>query len=243
MPIENRIAITNHSIPILNNIIFSPITTFPIDKLLLKMESNTRAFLSEHANVLFTHADKGNVTVALDREVYMDKMITLLSDGDTYSRINKDPTRKLTTALRSMLIRWKTKNYISETKYKTLYCSDGSLPRVYGLPKIHKPNCPLRVIVSSIGSPLYPLATFLHNILFKSIPKANSYIKNSFELVEKLKRLHITDEYKLISLDVKSLFTNVPMQIAVDCVNEQWVFVSGDCPLPKEEFLGNKVHS
>jgi len=34
------------------------------------------------------------------------------------------------------------------------------------------------------------------------------------------------------------LFTNVPMEIAVDCVNEQWVFVSRDCPLPKEEFLG-----
>ena len=120
-----------------------------------------------------------------------------------------------------MLTRWKTKNYISDTKYRTLYCNDGSLLRVYGLPKIHKPDCPLRVIVSSIGSPLYPLATYLHNILFKSIPKANSYIKNSFELVEKLKRLHITDEYNLISLDVKSLFTNVPMEIAVDCVNEQ----------------------
>ena len=114
----------------------------------------------------------------------------------------------------------KTKNYISDTKYRTLYCSDGSLPRVYGLPKIHKPSCPLRVIVSSIDSPLYPLTTYLHNILFKSILKANSYIKNSFELVEKLKRLHITDEYKLISLDVKSLFTNVPMEIAVDCINE-----------------------
>jgi len=108
-----------------------------------------------------------------------------------------------------MLTRWKTKNYISETKYRTLYC-DRSLPRIYELPKIHKPGCRLRVIVSSIGSPLYLLATFLHNILFKSIPKANSYIvKISFELVENLKRLHITDEYKLISLDVKSLFTNV----------------------------------
>ena len=142
-------------------------------------------------------------------------MITLLSDLDTYSLINKDPTKKLTTALRSMLTRWKTKDYISDTKYRALYCSDGSLPRVYGLPKIHKPGCPLRVIVSSIGSLLYPLATYLHNILFKTIPKANSYIKNSFELVDKLKRLHITDEYKLISLDVKSLFMNVPMEIAV----------------------------
>ena len=101
------------------------------------------------------------------------------------------------------------------------------------LPKIHKPGCPLRVIISSIGS---PLATFLHNILFKSIPKAKSYIKNSFELVEKLKRLHTTDQYKLISLDVKSLFTNVPVEIAIDCINEQWIYVSGDS-LSREKSL------
>ena len=68
--------------------------------------------------------------------------------------------------------------------------------------------------------------------------KADSYIKNSFQLVEKLKRLYFTDKHKLILLDVISLFTNVPIEIAVDCVNEQWSFISKDCSLPKNEFLG-----
>ena len=78
-------------------------------------------------------------------------------------------------------------------------------------------------------SAIFILAIYLHNRLFKTIPKADSYIKNSFELVEKLKKLHITSEHKLISLDVTSLFMNVPMDIAVDCVNEQWNFISKDC--------------
>ena len=145
-----------------------------MDKLLLRMESDTRNFISEHSNIIFTHSDKGNVTVTLDKDAYLNKMTTLLSDVDTYVLVNKDPTKKLTTALRSMLTKWKTKNYISDTKYRTLYRSDGSLPKVYGLPKIHKPGCRLRVIVSSIDSPLYSLATFLHNILFKTILKANT---------------------------------------------------------------------
>ena len=114
---------------------------------------------------------------------------------------------------------------------------DGSLPRVYGLPKIHKPGCPLKIIVPSIGSPLYSLAIYLHNILFKTIPKADNYNKNSFQLVEKLKRLRPTGDHKLISLDMTSLFTNVPMDIAIDCVNEQWNFISKDCSLPKNELL------
>ena len=77
----------------------------------------------------------------------------------------------------------------------------------------------------------------MHNRLFKTIPKADSYIKNSFELVEKLKSLHITGAHKLISLDVTLLFRNVPIEVAVDCVNEQWRFISMDCSLPKDEFL------
>jgi len=76
-------------------------------------------------------------------------------------------------------------------------------------------------------------------LLFKTIPEADSYIKNSFQLVKKLKRLYITGEHKLISLNVTSLFTNLLLEIAVDCVNEQWSFISKDCTLPKNEFLGS----
>jgi len=50
--------------------------------------------------------------------------------------------------------------------------------------------------------------------------------------------LHFTGAHELISLDVTSLFMNVPTDIAVDCVNEQWNVISSDCSLPKKEFLG-----
>src|SRR5436190_23547964 len=99
--------------------------------------------------------------------------------------------------------------YIPESLYRSLNCTDGILPRAYGLPKIHKPNCPLRIIVFSMNSPLYNFAKFLHNLIFKSIPRPDNTIKNSFHLVDKLKDLYIEDHFKLISLDVVSLFTNI----------------------------------
>ncbi|XP_018347291.1 PREDICTED: uncharacterized protein LOC108751554 [Trachymyrmex septentrionalis] len=238
MPLDKKMDIINQSIPILKNIISSPVFTLDVHKQLTKMESETRLFLSAHPNIVFTRADKGNVTVAIDRDAYKDQMITLLGDSDTYVQINKDPTKKLTTALRSMLTRWKTGGYIGDSEYRALYCSDGSLPRAYGLPKIHKPGCPLRIIVSSMGSPLYSLAAFLQNKLFKTIPKTDSNIKNSFELVEKLRNVHFTGAHELISLDVTSLFTNVPIDLAIDCINEHWHAIARDCSLPKKEFLG-----
>jgi len=96
MPIDRRIEVTNHFIPILNNIISSPIFTSPTDKQLLKLESDTRIFVSAHPNIVFMHADKGNVTVAMDRDAYRKKMTTLLGDSDMYVLIKKDPIKKLT---------------------------------------------------------------------------------------------------------------------------------------------------
>ena len=78
MPIDRRIEVTNHAIPILNQIISSPIFTSPVDKQLLNMESDMRTFVSAHPNIIFMHADKGNVTVAIDRDAYMTKITTLL---------------------------------------------------------------------------------------------------------------------------------------------------------------------
>ncbi|KYN42715.1 hypothetical protein ALC56_02844, partial [Trachymyrmex septentrionalis] len=45
------------------------------------------------------------------------------------------------------------------------------LPRSYELPKVHKDSYPLRMIVSCINSPFFNLATFLKDVIDKSIKK------------------------------------------------------------------------
>ena len=75
--------------------------------------------------------------------------------------------------------------------------------------------------MSSIDSSLY--SSFLH-IMFETIPKEN-YIKNSLQLVKDLKGIRIDNNYKLILLDVVSLFTNIPLDMAIDCVNNNWNFI------------------
>jgi len=99
--------------------------------------------------------------------------------------------------------------------------NDGLLPRAYSLLKVHKSDCPFR-IVSSLDSPLYNLATFLHKILIKNIPVTNSHLNNSFDLVQKLKDIQVDNDYILISLDVVSLFTNIPIDLAIESVSKRW---------------------
>ncbi|XP_071649570.1 uncharacterized protein [Temnothorax longispinosus] len=238
LPIATQTFIRNRSIPIINDLNsdsnFSPSQS---DKIIYGMLSLTKDFLLNNPDVILTRADKGNITVAMDFPDYKNKMELLLSDTNTYTLVKKDPILSLTRNTRTLLTRWKNSKYISSSTYKFLYCSDGVLPRAYGLPKIHKLNYPLRIIVSSIDGPLHNLARFLHNIISSSIPKANSHIKDSFQLVNILNNSRIDDNYTLISLDVVSLFTNVPSDLAIDSICNRWEHLSKNCDIPKDEFI------
>ena len=85
-------------------------------------------------------------------------------------------------------------------------------PKLYGLPKMHKPNIPLRPIISMIKSPQHNLAKFL-NILLQPILRFYSrYIVNdSFEVVDRIRNLSSKDTL-MSSFDVNKLFTNVPLE-------------------------------
>ena len=70
-----------------------------------------------------------------------------------------------------------------------------TIPKIYGLPKTHKPGIPLQTIISGVS-------TAPHNIS-KSLAKILSLLKNSSNL---LKKNNINRENKsLASLDMKSL--------------------------------------
>jgi len=121
--------------------------------------------------------------------------------------------------------------------YRSLLITESNLPRAYGLPKIHKQNHPLRIIVSCIDSLLFPLASYLHNIIYNSIPKYFSYIQNSFHLVNKLNGFCLDEDYKLISLDVVSLFTNVPTELIGNSIVKRWNHISQNTKIPIDEFI------
>jgi len=236
-PIPTHDFIRKKSIPILKELSLFSTNNDPINKRINTLKTQTINFLKTHNNILLTRADKGNITVALDRDNYIHSVEKMLQDDNYYERAKKDPTKSVIVSLRKLLTKWKNLEYIPTNIHRKLICSDGLLPRAYGLPKVHKLNCPYRIIVSSVDSPLYPLATFLQNIISTSIPTARSHIDNSFDLVKKLTNTYINDGFSLISLDVISLFTNIPIELALRGVVNRWNYISLGCSVPMDEFL------
>jgi hypothetical protein len=107
-------------------------------------------------------ADKDNCIVVLDEIEYRNKIDTLLKSGD-YETLSKDPAAKVERNIQQILAKYKSV-LPAEVKRK-LTPQHRKPPHLYGLPRIHKPDMPLRLIVSSIGSSCFALAGFLQNIL------------------------------------------------------------------------------
>jgi len=174
--------IRNITIPFFHRLIHNKKSEKMREKRLIELKNATVKFCKSNPNVIFTRADKGNVTVAIDRIDYLNKIETLLQDQNTYMLINKDPMKNIENCLNTRLKKWLQNNYITKQTYFSLFSSDSVLPKAYGLPKIHKKDYPYRIIVSSINTALYKLASFLQSIITSSLPHDNRQVKNSFEL-------------------------------------------------------------
>ena len=91
-------------------------------------------------------------------------------------------------------------------------------PKLYGLPKLHKPNIPMRPIVSFCGSPTYQLSKYLTTVLQPLTDQFRYKLQSSTEnFIDSIKTAHIPDDHRLVSFDVKSLFTSIPLKLALDC--------------------------
>ncbi|XP_071794470.1 uncharacterized protein [Asterias amurensis] len=154
-------------------------------------------------------ADKGNATVVMDRTEY-DQIVQSILDTDTYVRLKKNPIPLVERKLAAKLLSLNRSTAISTPLYRHLRPSASKCPRFFGQPKIHKPDKPLRPIVSSRGSPTYNLAQHLTKLLHPLVGKTPHHVPNSAGFIDIIKGIELQSSDILVSFDVKSLFTNVP---------------------------------
>jgi len=105
-------------------------------------------------------------------------------------------------------------------------------PHIYGLPKIHKKDTPLRPVVSCIGTALHLLAKHLVRILNPLQNNIEYNIKNSSDFIDRIKDLKVSRNTQLISLDVTNLFTSVPIDKALNVLR---------AALEVDQSLGNRT--
>ncbi|XP_045534547.1 uncharacterized protein LOC123721120 [Papilio machaon] len=173
--------------------------------------------LRNNPNILVLPADKGNATVIIDTAEYEQKVDELVSDTSTYKKVNYNPTARVTSKLNKIL------SSLSDGERKRLRPLNPTPPKIYGLPKIHKPNWPLRPIVSQIDSPTYKCSRHMADFLQTLTGKTTSFIRDSTHFIRLLRDIRIQDDEAMVSFDVASLFTNVPVAETIDIIKQHLI--------------------
>ena len=205
---------------------------------LTSLYNKTRIFLKNNPDILITQADKGGTTVALSKDLYVSRSLELLDNNLVYQKLQRDPTITVQNKSNSFVKLLKAKNIIDNDDAKSLMKYNSVPSKFYGLPKIHKSNTPLRPIVSTIGSPTYDLSKFIANILHNALQDCDKYnVADTFTFRRLMENKALPPHYVLISLDVISLFTNIPLNLVVRTIEDAWEHISGYCTIPQKIFL------
>ena len=138
-----------------------------------------------------------------------------LENQQHYRKLLRDPTEpfleEVKTTLREMVSRYS----INQEIMASLLPNNCKASCFYILPKIHKPGNPGRPItcISSCKAPTEGISHFVHvdHHLAPLVKKIPSYIRDTTDFLEKLQNISILPvETLLVTLDVKSLYTNIP---------------------------------
>ncbi|XP_076038289.1 uncharacterized protein LOC143023587 [Oratosquilla oratoria] len=164
-------------------------------------------------------------------------MEELLSDTRTYNK-QRDGTAKK----EAEYFNKSTRNILKRTeKGKKLFHlleENPKVPSMKGLPKIHKPEIPLRPITSGIGSAPHKLAKILAKPLSSALGSISSTnLRNSADLIEKLDDVDFSEK-RLVSYDITSLFTNVSVTGAISAIKESLKTIDDDkLPVCKRDYM------
>ena len=113
----------------------------------------------------------------------------------------------------------KKKGKIDKDIYNHIYPTGSQPARIYGLPKLHKVKSPdvvppFRPIVSYVNTYNYQLAKYLCSLLQPHLPSTYT-IFGCFSFVQELNSIDLSKKF-MVSFDVVSLFTNIPLPECID---------------------------
>ena len=183
-----------------------------LSKSILNEEQNCALKSSrKDRDIVITKPDKGNGVVILNRNDYVDKMHKILDDCTKFMPCNQDTNLSNLTKFQRSLYYLNSKKALCSKIYSRISPTSTTTPSLYGLPKLHEPGIPLRPILSFIGSFDHECAQWFSQI--------SDNIPDTFTFLSKISKHNFANQ-TMVSFDVKSLFTNIPLSFTLNLLLE-----------------------
>ena len=181
-------------------------------------------------DIIVKPVDKGSNICIMNKTDYIYEATTQLSDSKYYKRISEPIYPSNIPRIREILYRLKMKNYITPKQFDYLSGPEEPGPRIfYLLPKTHKDpkdwRIPYRIpkgrpIVSDSASESSRIAEYIDFFLNPLSQKHNSYIKNTYDFVNKIKMIRVPHNCFLVTGDIESLYTNMDLNRCLKIVQD-----------------------
>ena len=178
--------------------------------------------LRNNRDIIIKKADKGSNIVIMNRCDYVKEGLRQLNNSEFYCKTDNDLTEEHKIKVVEYVDSLYESGQISKQTRKYLTTNCGRTPQFYLLPKIHKSitDPPGRPIVSSNDSPTEKISHLVEVILKPLVPKIRSYIKDTTDFIQKIENIELRPGTVLVTLDVTSLYTNIPHIEGVKAVSE-----------------------
>ena len=166
-------------------------------------------------DIIIRPADKGGRWVILDSRLYRSECLQQLCDDSFYAAIQEHSTPQH-SRVTDILLDLHRRGFLSRKELRFLLPPESPRTRrFYILPKVHKllrPNGapPGRPIVSDVGSATYHVGKLVDFFLGPLAQRLQS--SDSYELIAKLSCVSINSNTVFCTLDVRSLYTNIPIE-------------------------------
>ena len=120
-----------------------------------------------------------------------------------------------------------TKKWLSQTP------TPPRIPIFYTLTKIHKPKPVGRPIISGCDGPTERISSFVDHLLQPIATRQKSYIKDTTDFINFVEKRIIPQDTILVSMDVTSLYTNIPQEKGIQTVCSSYEnFHNNNPPIP-----------
>ena len=178
-----------------------------------------RELREDKTRVILT-ADKGVAMVAMDKQDYTHKVLSLLTDTSTYNIISKDPTTRLRNTCITKLEDIIQKGGLSDTTYRKVYPTSAVPLRFMAFQESTNWN-PLIPVVPSRGSITYGVAKELAGIIFPFVGQSPHHLKKHQTFCATHPKGKNGTGEVMASYDAKALFTSVPVDPSIQIVQQK----------------------
>ena len=106
-----------------------------------------------------------------------------------------------------------------------MLADDKKTGKLYSNFKVHKPNIPVRPILSGCGSITEGIGTYVEHYISKIATKHETYLQDTPDFLRVIESINrgprLNQDAILVTLDVKALFTNIKHEDGLRCLKEE----------------------